>query len=383
MTPYRRAGSKCWMITIVSREGAHIRRSSGTHDRETADAMQLMLTHMARRGTREWDLIDAVLDERLSIGTLYDHHLAGTMDLVRAQLQDRDLAPAIDAWEARIRKERAKETSRKYAQEVLAIFPRELVDGKPVGARLPVMRSTVTRGWLKAQLAAVKGSNTNRRRYAAAWTSCLDDLVESEFLEANPMNDVSVPASNPSRTPHLLMSEAQQLVGLIAEGAHRALSAFRHGAGVELQAAIDLRRRDIVDEANRVMWAHGRKNTHRDRQVIVEPWAFAVIMAYVRSAHLLPDAPLFGVTLKAHRKVETEALKTLATRGVEVPKGYTLHAACHTFCVDAMKRGVDPVLIANNRGHANTQMVLTLYGKFRPAITDLLRADQRSARGGA
>ena len=45
---------------------------------------------------------------------------------------------------------------------------------------------------------------------------------------------------------------------------------------------LNTRRRDIVDEANRVIWARGAKNEHRDRQVIVDEWAFEIIMAFVR-----------------------------------------------------------------------------------------------------
>lgn len=375
MTPYRRKGSQCWMITVPSPEGAFIRRSSGTHDRETADAMQRMLAHFARRGTREWDLLEAVLDARVSIGKLYDHYLAGTIDGLRALLADLDLAPAIDAWAARIAREKAPETARKYLAQVAYLFP---VEG---GERAAVPRSRITRAWLKEQLAGVPGSNTNRRRHGAAWTSLFDDLVEAEVLAANPMREITLPPSNPSKTPHLLMHEAIQLVKLMPVGAHQALAALRHGAGVEWQAAIATRKRDIVDEANRVVWAHGQKNTHRDRQVIVEPWAWEILAEYVRRAALLPDALLFPVTKAQHAAAHEAALEALGGRGVTVPPGYTLHAARHSYAVDAMKQGRDPVLIANNLGHANTQLVLTLYGKHRPTVTDLIRADRRAREG--
>jgi hypothetical protein len=46
----------------------------------------------------------------------------------------------------------------------------------------------------------------------------------------------------------------------VPDGPHRAAAAFQEGAGVEMQAMLNTRRRDIVDETNRVMWAHGEKN---------------------------------------------------------------------------------------------------------------------------
>jgi site-specific recombinase XerC len=375
MTPYRKKGGRTYYLSLPLSDGSYLRPTSGTRDRDMAEAMQAMLTKLARRGSRSWDLVDAIAQRRLSVAQVYDYYVSDRLEELRATLSDVDLAPAIDAWELRITKELAAETVRKYSAEVASIFPRGEDE-----QRLPVMRSVVTRAWLKTKLAAVKGSNTNRRRYGAAWLSVLDDVVEAGLLERNPMRELTLPASNPSKVPHLTHAVVLQLLELIPDGVHRALSALRHGAGVEMQAALATRRRDIVDVDARIVWAHGSKNAHRDRQVRVESTEWALFYKYVRAGGFLPDAELFPVTIKEHRQVEKDALAALKAKGALVPESYTLHACRHSYAVEMMRQGRDPVLIANNLGHANTALVLMLYGKFRPTITDIKRAAARKAK---
>lgn len=376
MTPYLKTGRRTWYLCIPKPDGSYHRPTSGTRDRATAVEMQAMIELFGSRGRRFTWLIEAMLPPlRLRVATVYDHYVADTLDELRATVEDVNLATAINAWEARIRKERAPETVRKYVEQVAWLFPKN-----EDGTRKPVMRSTVTRAWLKTKLAAVKGSNTNRRRYGAAWSLALDDVVEAGLLERNPMRELTLPASNPSSVPHLNWPLVAQLLDLIPDGVHRALAALRHGAGVEMQAALATKRRDIVDAKERIVWAHGSKNDHRDRQVIVEPAQWALFYRYVRAGGFLPDAKLFPVTIKEHRTVEKDALAALAKTGAEIPKGYTLHACRHSYAVEMFKQGRDPVLVSNNLGHANTALGLTLYGKFRPTVTDIKRAAARKTQ---
>jgi site-specific recombinase XerD len=386
MTPYLKQGEKTFYLTIPRGDGTYFRTSSGTRDRETAIAMEAMVELIGPRGQRMHWLTDAILSKRLKVSVVFDHYMAGTLLSLEAMLNDVDVSAGVAAWVDRVSKEHAPETVRKYVQQIERIFPRDIEQwqGKRTrrGAWQPVMRSTLTGPWLKEQLAAVQGSNTNRRRHGTAWTLVLEDLKEQGILRANPMRELTLPPSNKSKTPHISMDEAEQLVARMPAGPHRALAALRHGAGVEMQAALATRRRDIVDEIERIIWAHGEKNTSRDRQVIVEPWAWTILMAYVKSAKLMPNALLFPVRHREHGKMHDAAVAALLVQGITVPKGYTLHAACHTFCVDGMKRGRDAVLLANNRGHSSTAMVNKLYGKFRPTMVDIIRADRRTARGG-
>jgi hypothetical protein len=68
------------------------------------------------------------------------------------------------------------------------------------------------------------------------------------------------------------------------------MAALREGAGLEISAALNVRRRD-VDDKNRTVHGHGTKNSWRDRPVFVEDWAWPYVAAAAKGK--LPDAPLF------------------------------------------------------------------------------------------
>jgi site-specific recombinase XerC len=393
MTPFLKKSSQCWFVTVTTKERTYPRLSSGTRDYDTAVAMQDMLTALSRRGSRQWWIIDAIVEKRTTIARVYDFY-PERLEELRAELSDADLAPAIDAWDEglddRIASgDLAESTAAHYRRQVAWLFPKD-----EEGRRLPVLRSRLLpapdakgvtgRAWLAAKLAEVGGSGSSRRRYAAAWASCFTALVEAGHLERSPLADVALPKNNKSKRPYIeRLDDVIRFVNTVTPGAQRAAAAFREGAGVELQAMLNTRRRDIVDVAHRVIWAHGEKNEHRDRQVIVDEWAFAIIMEYVKSAGLHQDALLFpGVTERNHRAEVYRVRDALRAQGVNIPADYKPHNCRNTFAVRGLKAGRDPVLLANNLGHADTSELLRLYGKHRPAITDLVRADQRTKETG-
>ena len=379
MTPFLKKTSRCSFITVPTKEGTYPRLSSGTRDYDTAQAMEDMVRALTRRGSRAWDIIDAVHQKRVKIERVYDYY-PDRLDALRELLKDVDLAAAVDKWEKHVAervksKDLAESTAVHYRRQVAWLCPKD-----EDGARKPVPRSTFTKKALAAKLEDVPGSGTSKRRYAAAWGSLLTYLVEHDYLDRNPMADVTVPKNNRAERPRIeRLEDVIRFVNAMPAGPHRAAAAFREGAGVELQAMLNTRRRDIVDEANRVIWAHGEKNDARDRQVIVDEWAFKIIMDYVRSAGLHPDALLFpGVTERNHRKAVYDVRDALRAKGVNIPANYKPHSCRNTYAVRGLKAGRDPVLLASNLGHVDTSELLRLYGKHRPAITDLVRADQRT-----
>jgi site-specific recombinase XerC len=378
MTPFLKKTSQCWFLTVTTRERTYVRLSSGTRDKEVATSMQDMLTALSRRGSRAWDIIDAIVDRRAKIEYVYDFY-PERLEELRAELADADLAPAIDAYvdDLAVRLaagDLAAETVKHYKRQVNWLCPKE-ADGK----RKPVRRSTFTPAYLKAKLAEVPGSSTNKRRHAAGWQSMIRYLLEAGKLDTNPLDAITLPANNKSKRPRIdRLEDVVRFVNAFPIGPHRAAAAFQEGAGIEMQALLNTYRRDIVDEAHRVMWAHGAKNDHRDRQVIVDDWAFKIILAYVKVTPMHPDAPLFaGVTEDNHRALWYEVRDALRAKGVAIPANYKPHSCRNTFAVRGLKTGRDPVLLSSNLGHADTSELLRLYGKHRPAITDLIRADGR------
>lgn len=377
MTPYRRKDARTWTLTLRTGDPARplARVTSGTRDRGTADQMQKMLDLLGERGRRELWVRDAIVARRLSVPQVYDAYLLGRLDALKAELADVDLAPALPAWvaglEAQVRDGTfAAETLRKYRAQVQAF----------VGDRL--LRSELSVPALKARLEEVGGSGTNRRRHAAAWIHFLDHCVEAGLLVVNPMRQLRLPKSNKARERWAEWPHVVRLLHALPAGTHRAMAAVRHGAGLEMQAVLAMTRRD-VDLATRVVWAHGAKNTHRDRQAIVtDEGCWEIFAAYVREGGFLPDAPLFaGVSHGAHDDAQRAACAELRRAGIPIREGYTLHACRHSFGVEMSRRGYEMKLIATNLGHANEAMAIKLYAKYRPRAEDLVRAAKR-AQGG-
>jgi site-specific recombinase XerC len=383
MTPFLKKTSRCWFITVPLKDGGYSRLSSGTRDYDTAVAMQDMVTALGRRGSRHWDVIDWMVAGKGRIERAYDFY-PDRLDELRAEISDEDLAPTIDAYDANLdvrlkAGDLADETVKHYRRQVNWLFPKD-----DAGVRKPVRRSTLTSAFFKAKLAEVPGSSTNKRRHAAGWNSLLAYLIEAGKLDRNPLDALTLPKNNKTSRPRIdRLEDVIRFVNTFPEGPHRAAAAFQEGAGIEMQAMLATRRRDIVDVEHRVMWAHGGKNDHRDRQVIVDEWAFKIIMAYVKANPMHDDAPLFGeITEVEHRELWYDIRDALIAKGVNIPANYKPHSCRNSFAVRGMKNGRDPVLLSSNLGHADTSELLRLYGKHRPAITDLVRADQRSTKAG-
>lgn len=378
MSPYRKKGELTWVLTVVTGDPAcpYKRLSSGTRDKPTAEQMQAMLDLFGERGKRWLWIRDAILAKRIRIPEVYDAYVAGRLEDLQERLADVDLWPVYQDWLRELARQRAsgtlaEETVRKYTQQSAVL----------VGPQGPWWRSTLTAPHLKQRLEAVPGSGTNRRRHAAAWTSLLEYVVGRGHLEGNPLRTFKLPKSNKTRLRYAEWPHVVRLLHAMPPGVHQALAAIRHGAGLEMQAALRMRRAD-VDLGTKVVWAHGAKTDHRDRQTIVlDDDCWALFADYVRGGGFLPDAPLFPVTAAAHGAVQREACTQLRADGIDIRAGYTLHAARHSFAVEMVRRGYGLKLISVNLGHANERLCQQLYAKFEVRTEDLLQSARR-AQGG-
>ena len=129
MTPFLKKSSKCYFVTITTKAKAHIRRSSGTRDFDTAVAMQDMLTALGRRGSRSWDIIDAILDRVVTIERVYDFY-PERLDDLRDDLKDEDLAKYVDQWDDGLTdriasRDLAESTAVHYRRQVAWLFPKD------------------------------------------------------------------------------------------------------------------------------------------------------------------------------------------------------------------------------------------------------------------
>jgi hypothetical protein len=62
--------------------------------------MQAMLVALQGTGKRAWDLIAYLDANRRELPRVFDHWTTGTLDRLREELADIDLAPRAAAWEA-------------------------------------------------------------------------------------------------------------------------------------------------------------------------------------------------------------------------------------------------------------------------------------------
>ena len=122
--PYLQRGSSRYWITIPTRtRGKYAHVATGTRDHGTAVAMEAMLSAIGPAGSRQLDLIDAVLAGRCSLPRLHDHHVAGTFAQLRRELDDIDVAPGVEEWRKTISQRHRGESVRKYPRWSEALFP--------------------------------------------------------------------------------------------------------------------------------------------------------------------------------------------------------------------------------------------------------------------
>jgi integrase/recombinase XerC len=344
------------------RDGTRVRRSLNITDKNVAREAERMLEIL--RGRRDWQLIEAAAFGPSSIGEVFDCWRRGEDGLseLRARLGDVDLAEHVERWTRWAARGASPETVEKYAKQLRALIP----EAKPS------LRSDFTRRRISEALAALPCSGSTARRYLAAWSSFASYLVEHEIIDSNPVRSVKAPRNNPPRELWLSLQDVKRLVDAQPEP-FRALAALREGAGVEISAALGVRRGD-VDLASSTVFVRGTKTPGRTRVVAVEQWAMKRLAEYMRRAPATPAALLFeGIRARRALDVQRRELERL-----ELDVRYTLHDARHSYAVRQMKSGVDVQVIAANLGHTDAMMVLKVYGKYRPNAQDRARTQLRA-----
>jgi integrase len=329
--------------------GGSIRKSTGTSDRATARAIERALHDLVNR--REWELLNAMADDKVSIGELYDAVRTREEDALRARLNDVDLEPHVIQWAELHKADVAADTIAHYVYAVRTLLP----------AGTPFSRSRFTSDVLESWLAKYRGKAGTRRKAHAAMAQFAKYLVRRRILTSNPMRDVQAPRPAQPRLRWLEVDELKRLVDA-HPAPYRVLSALLAGTGIEISVALALHARD-VDRRRREIRAAGTKTHARDRIVRVAEWAWPYVEAHCSTMH--PNAPLFPHCdrwrAQDHHK---EACKAL---GIE---DYRIHDHRHSYAVRAARAGTPAELIARQLGHANAVLVLKIYGRFMPSQQD-------------
>lgn len=347
----------------------HVRQQGGTRKRLSlgttlapiAREMEAMLTRLA--SLREWTVLESADRRPDGVGELFDYwrREGETLSTYKDLINDCDLSAFVDAWLKWAERRATERTVAKYLRQLRVLIP----EGKCFS------RSRFRRREISAALHKLTGSGSTARRYHAAWSSFGNYLVEAELIEHNPLRDIRAPRSNAGREVYL--DRAAQIRLVEAQSfPYSALAALREGGGVEVSAALRVRRRDF-SELERTVLVRGTKNEWRSRSVIVEEWAWPLLRRAF--ANKLPDALVFeGLDYETARREHREALKAK-----ELREDYRMHDARHSLAVRWMQKGIGPEIIANNLGHRDASLVLKLYGRYRPRADDLRRVLDRVA----
>jgi len=367
-TLYKRGS--VFYVGVPTRSGGWVKRSTGTHIKAKAIPMSAMLDELGPRGSRSWEFLDALKGRKLSVGALYDAWSIGphAMDELKAALSDSDANDSISGWLRSIRDHVAPDTIQHYSTHVRTLIP----EGFPH----PVTR--INRVEISKWLYSLECSSSTKRKYRAALSSFCNYLVEMGILPANPVLQVKAPKAGKPRMRYLEHFQVIRLIEIQPEP-FRTISALMHATGMEISAVLRVTRGEL-DTKVWTIRAQGTKTSSRDRLAYVVPWVRPYLERHISG--LLPGATLFpGVTRWAAAKAHAKACEQLSI------SDYTLRDSRHTFAVAAAKAGVPAQLIAQQLGHADTQMVTKVYMRFQPSLAEMSqmfdRVESINSRNGA
>jgi len=366
---YRRSGLPHYYVAVPTRTGS-CKRSTGSADKGTAKAIERMLHDLGPQGKRAWDLLDAVREDRLGLGALFDAWRMNGLDGLRARLADADLSEHIPGWLAWLADRVQPESVDHYRAHVRTLIPegrpfsRSAFTAPAVAQWLATRTSLVAKRTRSATASRRRGdpparpvTGSTKRRYFAAIQSFATYLVEIGVLATNPLRDVKAPPPNPPRCEFLELPDVLRVV----EGAtppFRAVFALAYGAGLEVSAILALVESDINPRPREVR-ARGRKAWTRDRIARVADWAWPIIETHWRS--VLPGERLFrGVDRWEAGDYHRERLRLLG-----LPH-HRLHDSRHHRAVRMVRAGMPLELVARQLGHRDVVMVAKVYGRFVP-----------------
>ena len=373
---YRKGGT--WVIRVPQRAGAGVLRGTGTPDKRTAQALERMVSELKVR--RDWEILDAITGgERrglagdkhaprprapLTLGAVFDAWRVNDLDRLRSRLADVDVEPLIVEWQGALRAKLGEdsETVSHYLTHVRSLIP----------AGVACSRAELTYRRIVAWLAELKVSDPTRRKYRAALMNFTEYLVRVGVLDTNPVREVKPPKAGAPRQRHLDLHDVLRLVER-QEEPFRTLSALVHGTGMEISAALRVKRSD-VDKLAKTVRAHGTKTHARDRTAYIAEWAWPYVERHM--ATLTPGALLFpGVDRWRASDEHRAACKALG----ETFEDYRLHDARHTYAVRAIKAGAPFEHVAAQLGHADTTMVVKVYGRYKPSAEERRAWEQIAA----
>jgi len=347
-------------IYVPTRSG-FVQRSTGTSNKTLARKMSAMVRVL--RDERQWWLLDAIRERRISVAQLYDHHASNTLDSLRAELSDADMVRHLDAWEASVRATRGDTgTAEMYRWQVERF----------TGERMLV--SELTPAKITAWLAGLGVTPGTARKNLYALSSFTRYLRTVGVLDRNPIELVSVPKKNAPRLRWEPLETCRAIVDA-QEEPYRTISAFIHATGAEIGAVLRMVPRDIDPERMRAHIPGSKAITRNRYDVVIEEWAKPYLERHLALHDVMQapgvepidaaTAPIFaGVSRYKVYWFHRQACAALKIEDL------TVHDARHSLAVRWRKHGIALEVIAAQLGHANVLQVATIYGRFQPTMDE-------------
>jgi integrase len=329
----------------------------GKENRALAEDVCLFLRTLKRQ--QKAYLLEQLEEGKVPVYRAYGAFTAANLDQfirdLKSGTEDPDIEPHVVRWQKELER-RGKpnaESRRKYLRQVRTLIP----EGEPF------RRSSFTKQRIRTFLSELEVGQPNR--YRAALSSFAEYLLFEDAIASNPVRLVPMAKEREPRTLHLSPEDALRLVHALPEP-YRELHALMLATGMEISAALRVRRRDI-DVGRKTVYARGTKRQSRERMCTVySRWEPLFRYVQSRSLGLLPDAPLFPhATSEASLDELRAALKALG-----LPPEYRQHDHRHTWAVQAIRDGLALHTIAHQLGHRDATMVLKVYGRFMPNAGD-------------
>lgn len=355
---FRRKGRAVYRLWVSIPKRPRQQLSTGTTLLRVAKRMEALVDTLKQE--RQFALLTAVLDGRLTLGDLYDADRTNTLPRLIAGLKDVDLFTQLDAWQAALKAKGkpSPDSCHRYQIQV-----RDLLGPAPFSS------ADFTRVELEKRIRALSCASPTKRRYLAALQSFAKYLRRSGVIDWDPFIDMDRPQNSSPRMVWYAEPELVKLIGL-ALPRYRGLIALVQGTGADRSAAFRVRRRD-VDVKRRMVYLRGTKTEYRARWAPCDEWAWRPVEAAAKG--LLPDALLFANVTYAGLRSHWERLVKLA--GLD---GYRLHDARHSFAVRWLEAGIDPAKVGHWLGHRDGSTVMRVYSRqiVTPADYERVKANR-------
>jgi len=366
--PYKN-GRLYWLRVRDPLTGTRTPRSTGTDNEKIATKVSAMLDVLAD-DTRKHVWLTRAARGDVGLDLLYAHWSRGSLDDLALQLEDGLLDEKVREWAAGelAAMDVSERTRADYLRQVRALVP----EGSKL--RLSGLTQDVVRDAMLSLRDPKTGelvSGSTRRRYIAAWRLFFG------YLGVNPLRGAKWLPTNAGTKPQPYDHETRLRVLAHMEGEARRLMTLIFGTGMELGAALAGRAGDL-QAAERLILARGTKTQSREhRTIFIDEWALPAVVEQAEGK--APHEPLWTITEQQLRTafywaqvkaglIDEPPFSKSRKRLWHAVSPHTIHHARHTYVVcrvlglDGEPRQ-DLSFCAMQLGHADEQMVMTIYNK--------------------